>query len=325
VVESHIHFPTDLNLLWDSIRKCLDTIGLLGRELEIKGWRKLKAHYRKGKNLYYHSSEVHRKKGSGFKSRLNKSVKPYLKFSKRLSKKIEKTKMEVMMAITKGADVEGLFKELLYYKEMLDKHVDLVTRRILEDEKIPHGEKVFSIFEPHVEWISKGKSNRKVELGHMVLVTTDQYHFVVDHKVMEKEGDKQQVKPLADRLEKNWKPTHQLVSISFDRNFWTKPTKLHLQTLFDQVVMPRRGRKNAAEEVEESERQFVALRHQHSAVESNINELEQAGLNKVPDRTINGFKRYVALGVLAYNLKRLGKLLIQQRSLSTLKGYAVAA
>ena len=44
--ETNIHFPTDLNLLWDSTRKCLDMIEKLAEITEIKGWRKIK-HLRK--------------------------------------------------------------------------------------------------------------------------------------------------------------------------------------------------------------------------------------------------------------------------------------
>jgi hypothetical protein len=35
--------------------------------------------------------------------------------------------------------------------------IDQIRRRVVFDEKIPHKEKVFSIFETHTEWISKGK------------------------------------------------------------------------------------------------------------------------------------------------------------------------
>ncbi len=42
---------------------------------------------------------------------------------------------------------------------MLDKHLDLVERRLLNEETIPSHEKVFSLFEPHTEWIQKGKSS----------------------------------------------------------------------------------------------------------------------------------------------------------------------
>lgn len=44
-----------------------------------------------------------------------------------------------------------------------------IDRRVLKGECIPHEEKVFSIFEPHTEWICKGKAGVPVELGLRVL------------------------------------------------------------------------------------------------------------------------------------------------------------
>ena len=44
VVESNVHFPTDYNLLWDCIRKCLDVIEyFLKKYPEIEGWRNIKS------------------------------------------------------------------------------------------------------------------------------------------------------------------------------------------------------------------------------------------------------------------------------------------
>jgi len=57
------------------------------------------------------------------------------------------------------------------------------------DEKIPHEEKVFSIFEPHTEWISKGKAGVPQELGLQVCVLKDQYGFILHHLVMEQQTD----------------------------------------------------------------------------------------------------------------------------------------
>ena len=44
VLESNVHFPTDMNLLWDAGRKSLDMIEEAIREglLDWNGWRKLK-------------------------------------------------------------------------------------------------------------------------------------------------------------------------------------------------------------------------------------------------------------------------------------------
>ena len=41
---------------------------------------------------------------------------------------------------------------------------------MLEGEKIPHKEKVLSVFQPHTEWINKGKAGVPVELGLRVAV-----------------------------------------------------------------------------------------------------------------------------------------------------------
>ena len=61
-------------------------------------------------------------------------------------------------------------------------------------------EELFSIFEPHAEWIKKGKANNKVEIGHNILVATDQFDFILYHKVLIKQADVEQPIPLADKL-----------------------------------------------------------------------------------------------------------------------------
>src|SRR5260221_10084065 len=42
VLKTDVHFPTDLNLLWDSMRKCLDTVEKLRERIPVKGMRKIK-------------------------------------------------------------------------------------------------------------------------------------------------------------------------------------------------------------------------------------------------------------------------------------------
>ena len=53
-------------------------------------------------------------------------------------------------------------------------------------------------------------------------------------------------------------------------------------------------------------------------MESNINELEHRGLNRCPDRGYPNFKRYVALAVSAYNLRKIGAVLIAERQKETI-------
>ncbi|MHB8254452.1 MAG: hypothetical protein ACYDEV_12315 [Acidiferrobacter sp.] len=40
------------------------------------------------------------------------------------------------------------------YRTHAERQIDQIRRRVLAGEKLPHNEKVFSIFAPHTEWIS---------------------------------------------------------------------------------------------------------------------------------------------------------------------------
>jgi len=309
VVETNVHFPTDINLLWDSGRKCLDTLGHIKKELgglsswrQSEDWRiKLKKHYRK-------TSEIHRKKGSNYKERLKSSTKEYLTICRKLSSKIDYTLKDKKLNHTTRSSLLLIILE--DYKQLLDKHIDLVYRRIIKGEKIPHNEKLFSIFEPYTEWLNKGKVYKNVELGLNIQVATDQYHFIVCHHVMQHEVDSQMVIPMSDYIVEHFnEQDYKYKTISFDKNYFSYNAKQMLEKLFDKVIMPKPGKKSKALEIEESSKTFVALRQKHSLIESNINQLEHHGLNKCPDKGIHGFKRYVSLGIIAYNLHRLGNIL----------------
>ena len=195
------------------------------------------------------------------------------------------------------------------YMDYAIKFIDQIDRRLLQNEKIPSEEKVYSIFEPHTEWITKGKQNKRVELGHMLLITTDQNQFIVDYKVMENEKDPAQIESLKKRLKQKF-GKDAIASLSFDKGFWSKKNYESLAAEnIPQIVLPKRGKKNIAEKAREAETIFKTLRKKHSAVESNINMLEHHGLGKCVDKGIDGFKRNVGLSVAAYNLHILGNKL----------------
>ena len=86
------------------------------------------------------------------------------------------------------------------------------------------------------------------------------------------------------------------------------------------TVIPKKGKRSVSELQKESDPEFIKARHEHSAVESNINELEHRGLDRCPDKGIRGMHRYVGLAVIAYNLRRIGQILLEKdRQQSTLR------
>lgn len=302
--ECNVHFPTDLNLTWDCIRKCIELISKDETLSKLGGWRKYTYWMSELKSKYRSCSCTVFSGGQNKEQRVRTKTIDFLEGCIKLSQKVKST---INLAAYNGI----LRPDIAYFHSMLEKHIDLVTRRLLCGEKIPHEEKLFSIFETHTEWLKKGKRNPSVELGHRLLVTTDEHDLIVDYKVMINECDSSQAEELIDRIEKNF-GQNSIHSMSFDKGFSSKPNKEFAAKHVEHLCMPKKGKRNKLETEEESQKQFVKLRKKHSAVESNINCLEHHGLNRCPDKGINAYLRYAGVGVLAYNLHKIGNFLIKQ-------------
>jgi IS5 family transposase len=308
VVESNVHFPTDYNLLWDASRKILDIINWFTEKYpSVEGWRKSHDWYSSLKNLSRAIGQAGSSGGKGKAERLIKAAKQYTTKATALRDKINNTKdslpLEDSLDLAKAIELE-------HFVILLDKHIDLVERRLIKGEKIPHEEKIFSLFEQYTEWITKGKSRPNVELGKKLSITTDQYGLIIDYHIMENESDSEIVLSTADRVLSKY----EILSWSFDKGYWHKDNKWILSTKVPSVIMPKKGKRNRQEEEDEHSIEFKKLRNKHSAIESNINELEHSGLDRCPDRGFHGFKRYVGMGVVAHNLQRIGKELLKQEN-----------
>ena len=306
IVRSNVHFPTDYNLLWDSARKCHDFIKLLTEEYpQTTGWRKLHDWNKSVKSKMRSLGKECSSAGKGKEERVKKAAKQYITKAKAFLKKIEKEKPLLPCITEKDVFLHSSLEE---YMMLLLIHIDLAERRLIKSEKIPHCDKYFSIFEQYTQMIKKGKLYPDIELGKSVAITTDQFNLMVDFKIMEDQTDSEVVIPIADEVLARFS-----VSLwSFDKGFYSKMNKELLQIVMAHVIMPKKGKLNKQEKEQESQPLFKKSRNKHSAVESNINELQHCGLSRCPDRSYEHFKRYIALGVCAYNLRKIGAKLMEQ-------------
>ena len=307
VVESNVHFPTDYNLLWNCVRKSLKTISkFLEKYRNMEGWRKIDNWNSEIKGLMREVGKACSSGGKNKDKRVICATKKYLKKSNALLVKLEdelpklplKDKEDLMLILT-----------LEHFMQLLKKHIDLVERRIIKGEVIPHAEKLFSIFETYTEFVKKGKSRPNVELGKKLSITTDQFDLIVDYLVMNDQQDRDIVIALADRL----LTKYNILSWSFDKGYWSKDNKSILQLEVPSVIMPKLGNRNKQEMEEEKSHSFKRLKNKHSAIESNINELEHRGLDRCPDRGLLHYTRYISLGVCAYNLKKIGHRILEEK------------
>jgi len=306
VVESNVHFPTDYNLLWDCAHKCLHTVSKFLKKYEnIEGWRKIDNWVYEIKGLMRELGKASSSGGKGKEDRVVTAAKDYLKKSNALLLKLENELPN--LPLHDMGDMSFIIT-IEHFMLLMEKHIDLVDRRIIKKETIPHSEKLFSVFETYTEWVKKGKTRPNVELGKKLSITTDQFNLIVDHQLMDDEQDRDIVVALADRL----LAKYNIDSWSFDKGYWNKDNKQLLQLEIPKVIMPKLGKRTKDENDEENSRLFKRLKNKHSVIESNINELEHRGLDRCPDRGILHYTRYISLGVCAYNLKKIGHHILEQ-------------
>jgi len=200
VLESNVHFPTDVNLLYDAARKCLQLAQRLATEAQLPGWRNSQYWRNRFKSQCGQVSKFFGCGGKKREEKLQNATKTYLKLACELSRRLDAAEADFEASAKSCIKQEILLKELQQFKEYLDKQIDLVSRRILNGDKIPHSEKVFSLFEPYTEWIQKGKAGQRQELGLKLTVATDQFGFILCHKIIQKQQDKDVAVPIAKDL-----------------------------------------------------------------------------------------------------------------------------
>ena len=175
---------------------------------------------------------------------------------------------------------------------------NLANRRVLQGEKIPNPEKVFSFFEPDTELINRGKVPHSIEFGHRVLVMQDSAGFIVHSQVLGIGVTDEKVlvdvmKKLQDRF------NGKICSASFDKGFWTPNNLAELSKIVLVACLPKKGKRSTADAEREGSKAFGSARKWHAGIEFAIHALGSGnGLIVCRDKGIDGYNRYVALGVL---------------------------
>ena len=312
VVETDVHYPTDINLLFDAMRKVISLTATLYTICGLTGWRQSSHNIRTIKRLFRKAQKLKRSTSKDPKKKEQREkiiIEAHQKYIDVAGDFLAKARESLGGVNGGGVLAMALVIEIERYLSHADRQIDQINRRVIKGEKIPHSEKVFSIFEEHTEWISKGKAGVPVELGLKVCILEDQHGFILHHQVMQNETDDQ----VAVAMVKQAKAyCSNLISCSFDKGFHSPSNQKALLEYLDFVVLPKKGRLSQKDKIREYSEEFIRARYQHSAVESAINALEVHGLDRCLDHGIDGFKKYVALAVLGRNIQQLGLKLRQQ-------------
>jgi transposase, IS5 family len=317
VVETDVHYPTDINLLYDAMRKTISLTAQWCNRLGRSDWRQHQYNIRQLKGLMRSAQNKKRSKARAPEQQEKNAAlivsahQTYLTTAAHYLTKAQGTLDSLVTQVTLSGP--GMNEKDIATKAEIDsfivhaqRQIDQTTRRVIHGEMIPHEEKIFSVFQPHTEWISKGKAGVPVELGLKVCILEDQYQFILHHQVMEKKTDDQVAVSMVTDTKKRFPTLH---ACSFDKGFHSPQNHTDLATHLTQVTLPKKGKLSQKAKEQEHTPEFIQARRAHSAVESAINGLEVHGLDICPDHGIDGFKRYVALAIVARNIHRIGDIL----------------
>jgi hypothetical protein len=307
VVETNVHYPTDINLLLDAMRKTITLTADYANIVGLDGWRQSAYNCRQVKRAHRRTQKMKRSssrdalKQAKRQQEVVKAHRDYVALARQFICKSRQTLAAEVVNMGLAALAKAL--AIQTYIQHAERQMDQIERRVLHGETIPHEEKVFSIFQPHTEWISKGKAGVPVELGVKVCIVEDSDGYLLHHRVMQQQSDDQIAIDLIAETQARYPD---LRVCSFDKGFHSPTNQVELAKRLDRAVLPKKGRCNKTEQEREHSEAFITSRRKHSAVEAGINALEVHGLDRCPDHGLHGFKRYVALAVVARNVQKLG-------------------
>ena len=231
VVETDVHHPTDLNLLYDlRLRAVLDqansspwpkttSSGMSSEQPFVKkDSEALLCHW------YFSTGESSARYHQGLAESLWRD---------------SGTRGSFLGRITASGSEEKLCQRdrtMLKFGWVLS---DQVARRLLKREIIPAQEKIYSVFEPHTRWIQKGKAGNPVELGFPVSIVEDEHQLVLTYRIMWTKQDVEAAVPIVTvALEKY----PELSRYSFDKGYHSPENQKQFPELIREAVLPKKGK-----------------------------------------------------------------------------------
>ena len=312
VYEANIHYPTDSSLLWDTYR-------VLGRFIEkvrevnpaLVGEQRLRT--KDVKAIYFQINRQVSKKTdaeNGLKSlyrELIRHVEKILIWADEVCERIRLTRTDYTW------DVDAYLLDLAKKYEpsiaLGIQVMDQASRRVLEGEQVPNEEKIFSIFEPHVELIKRGKAGKDIEFGHVVNFQQVRQKFITGYDVFEK-------KPVEHELVDPTLARHEAVFGAYpevyadDKGAYESMDKLsELEEKIEVVAICKKGKRSADEREREHSSAFKLAQKFRAGIEGSISFLKRIlGLGKCFYRSFQTFKASVGSIVFAHNLLVLTRL-----------------
>jgi len=132
VVETDVHYPTDINLLWDAIRKVIELTGDLCEREGVTDWRQYRFNVKQMKRLYriaqktrYSSSQDEKKKASRSKQ-MHQVYGDYLSKAQQMMAKSRDT----LATLSRFENLHRI-EQINHFIQHAERQIDQIERRVI--------------------------------------------------------------------------------------------------------------------------------------------------------------------------------------------------
>ncbi len=315
-VKANIHFPVDWILLRDCARTLIKAIILI-RSHGLKHRINKPEDFLRNINKLCIEITHTRKKKNGKKMRkmvfrrMKKLMKIIAQHAENYSFLLETHQSETSWT---EVQVQVVLDRIQNILDQLPAAVDQAHERIIGERRVANKDKIFSIYEPDIHVIVRGKSGAEVEFGNTLYLAEQDDGLIVDWELMREQapGDNKLVKESIERISEKYGTPE---SYTGDRGFDGPDSRKDLDenNIFN-AICPKsvvQFRKKLQDE------HFCSLQKRRAATEARIGIFKNVYLGK-PLRS-NGFhnrKKRIEWCVLAHNLWKLARMAVQQREIN---------
>jgi IS5 family transposase len=201
-----------------------------------------------------------------------------------------------------------ILENLQHFRPLAKQVVLQTRRRVLEGEKVPNDEKIFSIFEEHAELLIRGKAGKPIEFGHMIEIEQVAGGFITNFQVFES-------RPIEHQLVDGALETHKKIFGSYpiglaaDKGYWQDPEGYERWAEKVSVVsICKKGGRTEGEREREHGALFKTLQGFRAGIEGTISVLKRCfRLLRCMNKGWRNFAATVGASIFAHNLVNLAR------------------
>jgi transposase, IS5 family len=305
-VQTNIHHPTDSGLLVDSVRvlsRFVQRAKPLIKEQVKNVEQACRSRLRTARQVAQTLHRQLRRKGEDKEGQQKELYQKLIETSEHMVRQSQ----QVMAALQKqtGQVAQRLLTQANEVLPLVERVIAQTRKRVLEDKKVASEQKVLSLFESHTRAIPRHKGGALVEFGRQVILDEVEGGIVTRYQILEHPNEHGQAIEAVAHHQALF--AHPPDLVTGDRGVHSAETEEKLKAAgVKRVAIPASGKLSEERQALERSRNWRRGYRWRAGIEGRIASLRRDfGWRKSRYHGLDGMERWLGLGVIASNLRRI--------------------